>query len=236
MPTPHEPPAMRPVSSAPERVDVPLQQPDTPSGLLGPYTVPYDRLLGRWCVVASTLPLWKNKRDVSITYSLIDGAPPTTLDDLVEFRREGAAPGSKKWSVRGVDTLETDVEGNGARWKWRGKGWLRISSSHWQLLGYSLSPLLDAHPAVAASTIPLGPSPNPSPDWVVTYFSSTLFTPAGLDVYARDSRGVDERKVGELVRQLEVLGGEVGRLVQGGKMFRIPHEEEGAEGAVPTRS
>lgn len=55
--TSHDPPAMRPVSSTPERVDVPLQQPDTASGLLGPYAVPYDRLIGRWCVVASTLPL-----------------------------------------------------------------------------------------------------------------------------------------------------------------------------------
>lgn len=118
----------------------------------------------------------------------------------------------------------------------RGKGWLRISSSHWQLLGYSLSPLLDAHPAAAATTIPLGPSPTPSPDWVVTYFSSTLFTPAGLDVYARDPRGVDQAKVEQLVSQLELLGGEVGRLVQGGKMFRIPQEEDGAAEEVPKRS
>ena len=105
----------------------------------------------------------------------------------------------------------------------RGKGWLRISTSHWQLLGFSLSPLL------SATAVPLGPSPTPSPDWVVTYFSSTLFTPAGLDIYARDPRGVDEDKVRALTAEIERLGGEVARLVKGGKMFRIPHGDEGEE-------
>ncbi|TNY21113.1 hypothetical protein DMC30DRAFT_351193 [Rhodotorula diobovata] len=214
---------MRPVSPVPLTVHVPVQPPDVSNGALGPYAVPYDRLVGTWHVVASTLPLWNNKRDVTITYSPIEGASQTTFDDLVEFRRQGAAPDSKKWSVKGIDMLETDVEGNGARWKWRGKGWLRISTSHWQLLGFSLSPLL------SATAVPLGPSPTPSPDWVVTYFSSTLFTPAGLDIYARDPRGVDEDKVRALTAEIERLGGEVARLVKGGKMFRIPHGDEGEE-------
>ena len=55
---------------------------------------------------------------MTITYSPIPGAPETTFDDLVEFRREGAAAASKPWTVRGIDTIETDVKGNGARWKW----------------------------------------------------------------------------------------------------------------------
>ena len=55
-------------------------------------------------------------------------------------------------------------------------------------------------------------------------------------MYARDPRGVDQAKVEQLVSQLELLGGEVGRLVQGGKMFRIPQEEDGAAEGVSTRS
>lgn len=54
---PHEPPAMRPVSPVPLTVHVPVQPPDVSNGALGPYAVPYDRLVGTWHVVASTLPL-----------------------------------------------------------------------------------------------------------------------------------------------------------------------------------
>lgn len=94
----------------------------------------------------------------------------------------------------------------------RGKGWLKISTSHWQLLGYSLSP---SSPAATSD----------APEWVVTYFSSTLFTPAGLDVYARTPTALSDDFVDDIVRKLEEMGGEVGQPVQNGGMFRIPHLE-----------
>ncbi|GAA6041499.1 hypothetical protein JCM8097_001908 [Rhodosporidiobolus ruineniae] len=190
-----------------------LHQPNSSHPDLAPESVPYDRLMGQWFVIASTLPLWKNKRDVSITYSAIPGEPATTFDDLVQYRSATAKPDSSPSEVRGIDRLETDVEGNGARWKWRGKGFLKIASSHWQLLGFSLgssSPIPDAAGATEA-------------DWVVTYFSSTLFTPAGLDIYVREPSALSDDRVDELVRSLEGLGGEIEALVKNGGMFRIPH-------------
>jgi hypothetical protein len=89
---------------------------------------------------------------------------------------------------------------------------LAIATSHWQLLGYS---------------IPSPPSPNesnspPTPTWAVTYFSSTLFTPAGLDIYARDPSTLTDEHVEGLVKKLEELGGEIEALVKDGGMFRIP--------------
>ncbi|KAJ8292530.1 DNA ligase [Rhodotorula toruloides] len=189
-----------------------LHQPNSTAPSLAPAQVPYDRLLGTWRVVASTLPLWKNKRDVTITYTRIDGEEETTFDDLVKFSKQSAKIGSSQWEVKGVDRLERDLEGNGARWKWRGKGWLKISTSHWQLLGYSLSP---SSPAATSD----------APEWVVTYFSSTLFTPAGLDVYARTPTALSDDFVDDIVRKLEEMGGEVGQPVQNGGMFRIPHLE-----------
>lgn len=81
-----------------------------------------------------------------------------------------------------------------------------IASSHWQLLGASLAPA--------------------TPEWAVTYFSKTLFTPAGLDVYARGAKGLNDEQVAVIVKAIEGLGGEVAGLVKNGGMFRIPQHED----------
>jgi len=62
-------------------------------------------------------------------------------------------------------------KGNGARWTWKGQGLLQVASSSWQVLGYRLSTQKN-------NTLMRD-------DWAVIYFSSTLFTPAGLDILVR---------------------------------------------------
>lgn len=53
-----------------------------------------------------------------------------------------------------------------------------IASSKWQLLGYN-------------------PPGEDGEEWAVTFFEKTLFTPAGLDIYARMEKGLPE----DLVRR-----------------------------------
>jgi hypothetical protein len=65
--------------------------------------------------VASTLPLWKNKKNVAITYSAIPGEPATTFDDLVTYQMRSAKVGGAPSTVKGIDRLEEGAEG---RWKW----------------------------------------------------------------------------------------------------------------------
>lgn len=84
-----------------------------------------------------------------------------------------------------------------------------IATSRWQLLGFNVHTT---------------PEPQAEPEWVVTYFASTLFTPAGLDIYARTARGVPDEMVEKLTKGIEELGGEVANLVKDGGMFRIPHD------------
>ncbi|GAA5869117.1 hypothetical protein JCM1840_000474 [Sporobolomyces johnsonii] len=199
--------------------NITLHQPDTSHPDLAPSTVPYDRLMGHWHVVASTLPLWRGKANVTISYDPIAGEPVTTFDDTVRFTYAGK---KRKWEVKGVDRLEEGVDGNGARWKWRGKGLLKISTSHWPLLGYSLrSP--SSQPSRPSSS-PSSPSSAASPEWAITYFSSTLFTPAGLDIYSRGPNTLSDEFIEGLVQKLQALGCEVGGLVKDGGMFRVPHD------------
>ena len=98
-------------------------------------------------------------------------------------------------------TLDAAVERPGQtqlRFKWRGKGWLAIASSRWQVLGCSADP-----------------SPGNPDAWAVTYFEKTLFTPAGLDVYARTPRGLPEALVRAIMEKAKALGGDVAKLAEG---------------------
>lgn len=138
--------------------------------------------------------MWKSNRNVRITYSSLPNAPGK-LDDLVEYQ---SLTGEKLKSVHGIDTPNQSFP---ASYDWRGKGWLRIASSHWEVLGY-------------------GPEEG---GWAITYFAKTLFTPAGIDIYSREKGGLSERLVQRLqdeMKKIEDLG--FRRLVEG--LFVVKHD------------
>lgn len=147
-------------------------------------TPPLEWLVGTWSVTHSTLPMWRKAKNVLINYTLIPPSPsspngPTLLDDTVS-----SIPIAKTWlpqpkSIHGIDT----PDGDGA-WNWRGKGWLRIASSHWEVLGWG---------------------ERGGERWVVTWFAPSMFTPAGLDIYCNRREGMSEGLYGELMAELGML-------------------------------
>ncbi|KAI0769331.1 hypothetical protein BD413DRAFT_613880 [Trametes elegans] len=189
-----------------------------------PIELDLDKFMGTWHVTHSTLPLWKSKKDVTITYALKPSSNATTVQflDTVEYRSKSDPATSSRSRVVGVDTLlappessqsSTSADGSRARpaptrYKWRGKGWLAVASSRWQVLGCSRD---------------VGPSNTGA--WAVTYFEKTLFTPPGLDVYARTPAGLPPALVRALVREAEALGGDVAHLARG--LFEV--ERSGVE-------
>ena len=61
--------------------------------------------------------------------------------------------------------------------------------------------------------------------WLVTYFSKTLFTPAGIDVYSRRREGLPESAVEGIKKTLSDLEApEVRKLV--GEAFEVKHDSE----------
>lgn len=80
------------------------------------------------------------------------------------------------------------------RFKWRGNGLLFIASSKWQVLGCNTSE--------AEGSLP----------WAVTFFEKTLFTPAGLDIYARSAEGIPEPLLREILEKIKAVGGDVAAL------------------------
>jgi hypothetical protein len=88
-------------------------------------------------------------------------------------------------------------------YNWRGKGWLMIASSKWEILGYG--------------------DDEGGNSWVVTYFAKTLFTPAGVDFYSR--RGQLSPATVEGVKEaIKGLGGDVAKL--GGEVFEVAYDGE----------
>ena len=184
-----------------------------------------------------------------------DGA--VKFDDVVEYRSKSDPPSSARSRVVGVDTLVThSTSGTNAppsstapgsrppggslstsdattsatpatppssapdttksaqtRYKWRGKGWLVIASSRWQLLGCSADP-----------------SPGNAGAWAVTYFEKTLFTPAGLDIYARTADGLPADVVAEIIAKAKGLGGDVAKLAEG--FFEVERSKAAGKATV----
>lgn len=72
-------------------------------------------------------------------------------------------------------------------WDWRGKGWLKVASSHWEVLGWG---------------------EREGERWVVTWFAPSMFTPAGLDIYSSRKEGLGEGLYKDIIMGLEGLEAE----------------------------
>jgi hypothetical protein len=164
----------------------PTQSSTTPS----PALPTPETLAGKWHVTHSTLPLWKDKRNVCITYTPL---PDGRIDDHATYQ---ALSSPKIKSVDGIDTPSASA-GEGV-YDWRGKGWLKIASSHWEILGFGEEE---------------GHGEEKGNQWCVTWFEKTLFTPRGMDVYSRRKEGCREETVQAIREALAGLGQEECRVL-----------------------
>lgn len=142
-----------------------------------------------WHVTHSTLPMWKGKRNVRIQYTPLDPSSPSIpkdqtdrIDDLVSYQ---SLDGDKVSTVKGLDKAAGSGNSRG-EWDWRGKGWLKIAGSHWEVLSW-------------------GEEQDTGNKWVVTMFAKTLFTPAGIDVYSKDGSGVKDDTLQDIKSALSSL-------------------------------
>jgi hypothetical protein len=137
-------------------------------------------LEGTWSVTHSTLPMWRKAKNVRITYKIIPPASVsglTLLDDEVTSEPTARTLLPQPKSIRGIDT----PSGEGA-WNWRGRGWLKIASSHWELLGWG---------------------ERGGEKWIVTWFAPSMFTPAGVDIYSSEKEGMSEGVYKDIMKALE---------------------------------
>lgn len=154
-----------------------------------------DFLSGPWHVTHSTLPMWKKNKNVKITYTPLK-APPGALDDLVEY---SPINGDKHKTIHGIDIPDATRH---SAYNWKGKGWLKIASSHWEVLGYG----------------------DEDGGWMVTFFSKTMFTPAGIDVYARRKGGLSELMIERIRGEMKKVDDPVFSRMVADEIFPVKHE------------
>ena len=124
--------------------------------------------------------MWKDKRNVTIAYKPLEPSKAAAghgqtdrIDDIVSYQ---GLESTKVSTIRGVDTAASETRGE---WNWRGSGWLKPITSHWEIIGW-------------------GVEETTGNKWVVTIFEKTLFTPAGIDVYSRDRNGVTAETLADI--------------------------------------
>ncbi len=129
--------------------------------------------------------MWKSKRNVRIKYTPLEPSSPSIskentdrLDDLVTYQ---SLDKDKLSTINGIDKCSSTGEKRG-EWDWRGKGWLKIAGSHWEVLGWG--------------------EEGTGNKWMVTEFAKTLFTPAGLDVYSKDRGGLRAETLEDIKKAL----------------------------------
>ncbi|KAI0809793.1 hypothetical protein GGR55DRAFT_166846 [Xylaria sp. FL0064] len=161
-----------------------------------PFVAPSNEwLYGTWTVTHSTLSMWRSARNVRITYEPHDDASatspppdsstPTVNDNLVEYEKKNGKGGVK--SVLGIEKPDPKIP---AAWNWRGKGWLAIASSHWEILGWGERPL---------------PGGEGVERWAVTWFAPTLFTQEGIDLYSDRKEGLQKETAESIIEALKQL-------------------------------
>ncbi|KAK2755006.1 hypothetical protein FQN54_006534 [Arachnomyces sp. PD_36] len=181
-----------------------------------------------WTVNYSTLPMWRNKRNVKITYSSLSknpykNNPPTKhhrhvekeaskieeihLSDLVTYQ---SLTSKRIHSVKGIDKptpppsqppspsqspqkprlhsllacsprQKRPPTPNAWTYTWRGSTYLKPFTSNWEVLGYG---------SVSVEGV--------KHDWLLSYFSKTRVTPAGVDIlFRRSSSSINPEEVEE---------------------------------------
>ena len=137
-----------------------------------------------------------------MNYSIIPASKaqdvPNKFDDTTSYQPINSV---KFKTFNGIDTAcgtDTSV------WNWRGKGWLTIATTHWEVLGYGDLPEEAGAPG----------------QWLVTYFTATKFTNAGISVFSRTKEGNSEIVVRDILESLAGIENEAVKKLAG-EMFEV---------------
>jgi hypothetical protein len=159
-----------------------LRLPHALAGKKSEFKAPtFDWMEGQWWVTHTSLPLWKDKKNVTITYKTL----PAGKDGVVRIEDTSGYQAHNSEKVKTIVGADTPVADDPGAFDWRGYGWLKIASSHWEILGWG--------------------DIEGGGQWVATYFQKTMFTPAGVDFYSRDKLGLPAPAVEEIKKSLAGL-------------------------------
>ena len=148
-------------------------------------------LLGEWFIVLTSLPYWRDKRNIKVTYSASEptAANPQIIYDTTTFQ---TLTSDKHKSVQGVNTPSPCGQPGG--WDWRGTGWVKVVSNHWDVLGHNA----------------ISPEGGQKIEWFVIHTKKSFFTPAANHIYSRrkeaPAEGIRESLLNAFTERQEFKG------------------------------
>lgn len=163
---------------------------------------PIDQWSGTWHVTHSTLPLWSDKRNVTLTYKPIEPTKGSNqsvlqrLDDTVSYQ---TLTSDKIKTIHGIDTACN--EGT-ADWNWRGAGLLKLITGHWKILGVGQ---------------------DSGVDWAVIFFDSTYLSPSGIDILSKSKEGVSAETFSAIMEAVTKIEDTVVKRLAG-EMFKVKQD------------
>ncbi|KAF2810487.1 uncharacterized protein BDZ99DRAFT_364773, partial [Mytilinidion resinicola] len=88
-----------------------------------------DLFAGDWYLVRSSIPFWKDKRNVRLNYNLAPSG--SHIDDTASYQ---PVTSNTVKTLVGKNTL---VDGETGTYTWQGKGLLRVASGRWEVLSFT---------------------------------------------------------------------------------------------------
>lgn len=180
------------------------------------------QLVGNWYITHTTSEVWRDKRNVVLTYTSLDpsssSSPRPQLDDLITYQ---ALTSAKTKTMRGTDTPDS-VPDRPRAWTWRGNGMLKFVTSRWEILGFG------GGGGGGEGAVEGGHGDHHHPgtgkeDWLVVWAQKSIFTPAVLNVCTRHKEGMGAEWVEGMKEVCRGLGDEgLGKTVD--NLYRVAHE------------
>ncbi|RDL36202.1 uncharacterized protein BP5553_06814 [Venustampulla echinocandica] len=166
----------------------------------------------KWHISASTLPIWRTKRNCTVTYTAlpleapisrlnsltaylpsilapVPSPPLPRIDDLVHYQEQTSD------AVQSIHAINTMWPDNPAGWSWVGVGWfLSLIQCEWEIFGYGKL--------------------EGGGNWMVMHFRKTWLSPEGLDLFTTGEEKLSAQAYEEIMGLVRKLGnGELEALV-----------------------
>ncbi|KAM5471286.1 hypothetical protein MauCBS54593_003626 [Microsporum audouinii] len=163
-------------------------------------------LLGTWYVLSSSIEFLKDKKNVSITYSLKEPDQPSTETDggIVEFTDDTVLNSVTSYQSISEDTDDVGTTEGTERptpnslpgiFTWRGTGFAKFITNRWEVLGYGKLPAEGSRPIREGDEQPM---------WMVIYADKSMFTPPGLSIHSKGTKSLPPKTM-DLIKK--ALGG-----------------------------
>ncbi|KAL8918022.1 MAG: hypothetical protein Q9208_007620 [Pyrenodesmia sp. 3 TL-2023] len=129
-----------------------------------------EELLGEWFIVQTSLPYFRDKRNVKITYTPSASGNTSTQRVHDELTYQTLSSDQKK-TIRGVNNVSP--RGQPGAWDWRGSGWVKVVSNHLEIIGHGLGD-------------------RSGMEWIMIHTERSFFAPAAIHVYSRVKAALPE--------------------------------------------